>query len=654
MDRWLDHLPPWLSLLALAPSGLFAPGDLAVMVVPLILAAVVEWRQWILDRWRRALELGALASVLLMGAAHIGLLQLLGYLIFILCGIRLVLPRTLPQRRQILLMGFLVFLMAAMSLPSLDFALWAILWTAGAAACLIHQAWSIPASRPPLRPLGAWTLAILLIAAACFMGLPRVKADNRLSAWGIRGFGSGIGLAEALDLSERGPLRNQTGVALRVAPRGTLSPSHREQLAGRMELLKGFCLEALEGARWEVAPQTPQRNRIRVAKPTDPELSPGIGLEFQLAPTSTSLIPLPYGTLILRGPRAWLLEPQPGGGIGWEPPPRHTVSMELAMEGGPLETEPLGQERRIFLTQTSGDTKSADRWSRRIAPEDLPAAAMAALLTAELRSYRYTLSNPSGRAADPLEDFLERTQAGHCEYFASALACALRSRQIPARVAVGYRLGPWIPEGGYWLVTQNEAHSWVEYYDAAARCWRIADPTPTAAGGSAYPLMTRLRHLQDALIYRWDRYILRFSGEDQATGLDWLQRQGEALTASPDRWRRPLEVLIAAGGLGLALWIMRRFKGSRRSPSGIRELTPLLRRTRRICPPAPGETARAWLSRLAALAPTQQERLLRLADEVDLATYGPGSHQTLRALAREASRNFSLPPGAPMEGRGFR
>ena len=174
------------------------------------------------------------------------------------------------------------------------------------------------------------------------------------------------------------------------------------------------------------------------------------------------------------------------------------------------------------------------------------------MLERALRQFRYTLDNPSGQAANPLEDFLERTQAGHCEYFASAMALMLRARGVPARVVNGFRLGPWIPEGGYFRVSQDQAHSWVEYWDQGR--WHVADPTPAGAGqgprGRPLGLGILTRWL-DTLRYHWDRHVVRFSDQDQVAGLSWLQAR---IQGWEWRWKAPPAGLswgLAAAGRGL-------------------------------------------------------------------------------------------------------
>ena len=53
--------------------------------------------------------------------------------------------------------------------------------------------------------------------------------------------------------------------------------------------------------------------------------------------------------------------------------------------------------------------------------------------------YRYTLQLPRTQPADPIANFLLERRAGHCEYFASAMAVMLRAIGIPSRLATGSR-----------------------------------------------------------------------------------------------------------------------------------------------------------------------------------------------------------------------
>jgi hypothetical protein len=224
----------------------------------------------------------------------------------------------------------------------------------------------------------------------------------------------------------------------------------------------------------------------------------------------------------------------------------------------------------------------------------------------------------------------------------------LRHRGVPARVANGYRLGPWIEEGGYFLVTQSEAHSWVEYYDPASAGWRVADPTPSAPGSlfDSGTFLARLARWSDTVRFRWDRDVVRFSDQDQLAGAAWaMDRLGSLASWRPGRPARVLGILGLLGALG---WFGRghgrrwlALAGARKAgPGRIRELRPLVRKAGLILPPLPQETARAWLGRMASLRPQRAAQLASLAREADAAIYGRKPGAALKAMAREEARHW--------------
>jgi hypothetical protein len=661
LARWIDHLPPWISLGAIVSSGVFSPLELTVMAAPLVAASVVEARRWSVVRYRRFLELGALAVLLLQIALRIGLVPTTVNTLFILCGIRLVLPREAPQRRQLLLMGFLLFLVTAIATFEMDFLFWALVWTAGACLVLLHQTWEASsalgrslARPPPYRQVLGWTAASIVLASLCFLVLPRQTLGLRFFPWGVAGLsGSTAGLSDTVELLDKGPISGNREIVLRVIPAEKLNAERRARYEEAFELLRGITLEGLEGQRWEALWDTPQPPQFLASafdwerRNAHPSL---LGAELFVAPNPFGIIPLPMvGWVGPIPPPGMPLRRGAGGSTRWESPSRRPVPLKILVETEPppgFVPSPRGA-RLERLTSTGKDTEAALAWSRRIAPEAMTPAGLSRRLAAELRAYAYTLDNPSGQALNPLQDFLERTRAGHCEYFASALALALRHRGVPARVVNGYRLGPWIEEGGYWLVTQNQAHSWVEYFDSEKRAWRIEDPTPASPAGGigAETLWAAAQRWTDALRFRWDRHVMRFSDEDQMAGLTWIQTRASAL---PD-WRPTRRIAVMVGcalAFLLALRaLIRRFGGRSaprppRGPRGILALKPLLRWTEGRFPPAPGETARAWLARLADARPELQGQLRELANETDAVGYGGQKDAHLKHLAKEMARAF--------------
>jgi transglutaminase-like putative cysteine protease len=81
----------------------------------------------------------------------------------------------------------------------------------------------------------------------------------------------------------------------------------------------------------------------------------------------------------------------------------------------------------------------------------------------------------------PLVDFITRTQAGYCQHFAGAMALMLRYLGVPARVAAGFSSGQYDKKSGEWIVTDHDAHEWVEAWFKGWG-WVPFDPTPSRGG----------------------------------------------------------------------------------------------------------------------------------------------------------------------------
>jgi hypothetical protein len=81
----------------------------------------------------------------------------------------------------------------------------------------------------------------------------------------------------------------------------------------------------------------------------------------------------------------------------------------------------------------------------------------------------------------PISQFLLRTRAGHCEYFATATALLLRYAGIPTRYVTGYSVQESSGLNNY-IVRERHAHAWVIYYDRLKGSWNELDTTPSGWG----------------------------------------------------------------------------------------------------------------------------------------------------------------------------
>ena len=77
----------------------------------------------------------------------------------------------------------------------------------------------------------------------------------------------------------------------------------------------------------------------------------------------------------------------------------------------------------------------------------------------------------------PLVDFINNTKQGYCQHYAGAMTLMLRLLGIPSRVAVGFTSGTYDKDDKEWVVSDSNAHAWVEVYFPRFG-WIPFDPTP--------------------------------------------------------------------------------------------------------------------------------------------------------------------------------
>lgn len=184
-------------------------------------------------------------------------------------------------------------------------------------------------------------------------------------------------------------------------------------------------------------------------------------------------------------------------------------------------------------------------------------------------------------AADPVDAFLFEKKRGYCEFFASSFAVLLRLSGVPARLVGGYYGGSYNEFGGYYLVTEETAHVWVEALVDGR--WVRLDPSRLAQNAQTALMAPRGgsirfdRSLADAVDYYWTRLVLTYD----------LGRQMQLLQQTNLRLRRlnmpaPSPRLLGYGlaAVAAAALLIAWLRRSRRSPEQ-RLLGQFLRQVRR-------------------------------------------------------------------------
>jgi hypothetical protein len=163
--------------------------------------------------------------------------------------------------------------------------------------------------------------------------------------------------------------------------------------------------------------------------------------------------------------------------------------------------------------------------------------------------YTYTLNLVGKPGDDPLANFLFVTKAGHCEYYASAMAIMLRTLGIPSREVNGFLPGDYNDLGGDYIVRASDAHSWVEAY-FPENGWIVFDPTPAAAG-SETGILTRLGRYVDWVEITWSEWVVGYDFAHQLAMAQNLQQTSRSWTTNLRTWYQKKE---EAARIRLRVW----------------------------------------------------------------------------------------------------
>jgi protein-glutamine gamma-glutamyltransferase len=235
-------------------------------------------------------------------------------------------------------------------------------------------------------------------------------------------------------------------------------------------------------------------------------------------------------------------------------PPAHAEQLRAA------STDYRDEIREDYLQLPEGLDARITELARQVTAPGKNPYDKAKVLEQFLRSrFRYTLKLTENSGADPLARFLFVTRAGHCEYFASAMAIALRTQGIPTREVNGFLAGEYNDLAGDYIVRASDAHSWVEVY-FPGNGWVTFDPTPPTAEDAGF--LSRLGKYVDWFELSWAEWVINYDFGHQLQMAQIVQRNSRSWSDAARNWfehaqirnRQRLKTLqIRHGMIGLLL-----------------------------------------------------------------------------------------------------
>jgi hypothetical protein len=415
------------------------------------------------------------------------------------------------------------------------------------------------------------SVPILLFTVALFVVFPRVGLSLLLLSRPRSG--RMIGFSGKVDLGQIGTLRSDPTIALRVhIPDLPASPPQR-----RVMHLRGTALDHYDGRTWTQS-QKMTRTIAQAGEmvsfagvPAQGERGWRIELEpFEppvlfLAPHAKA-IELAKGSTISPGGSLSMVH-GPEGELRYQAPSDRVIRYEMfVIKSGDSVTYPrLRASDRSRYLQLPEDMperigKLAAEWTKDVDGE----SRRADIIESRLRSeFRYDLSSPSGKSAQPLDHFLFESKRGHCEYFSTAMAVMLRTLGIPSRNVTGFIGGTYNKFGNFYAVRQGDAHSWIEAHVDGR--WVTFDPTPPGAAapqGEIDGVLASMRDFFEAISQRWNQHVLGYDLRQQVSLFESLSsKDGKPFRMmQKPRWRIALALLgvLIAGVCGYLLYRRRK------------------------------------------------------------------------------------------------
>lgn len=454
--------------------------------------------------------------------------------------------------------------------------------------------WALWAARPRRYAPAVW---IALLGLAAGIGYGAQHGMSWLQGWMEEAVPEWLAASgtrtdpysSRTDLGHIGKLKDDDAIVLRVRPEGALQPPallHRASYNGYFGttwMVRNAPLTPRPpdaAARWILAPSGTASRRVTI---------------FDASPRGNPVLSLPRGTVEVLGLVAPFIKMNGLGTVQAEVAPGHFNYIAVYGAGAATDAAPGDEDLRLPRNEQALFVQMARELGLAGLP---PQRAIAEVRQFFARGFGYSLWQPGAeRGASALADFMLKTRAGHCEYFATATALLLRAGGIPARYATGFAVREYSRLENAYVVRARHAHAWASAWVNGA--WVDVDTTPSnwasveAEGASWWSPVSDL--------WSWTSFRL----SRLAAGA-----RDEATTAA--LWTGI--ALLLGAWLGWRLYLQRRMlvigggrpalKSGAGPVGGDSEFFLVERALARLgLPREPGETVMAWLSRIASRLP---------------------------------------------------
>jgi hypothetical protein len=368
--------------------------------------------------------------------------------------------------------------------------------------------WALWINRAHRLPALAWCTLFLLITGAAFYGQSRMVEvqtffENKISELivkfaGRKDFDPG---QTQTSMGRIGSLKQSSRVVMKVkSESGRVPEKILECTYGKLDgnIWKSgdfqrnhYHFEAVQiepdATTWNLSTNVPIKGALRV---------------IQRVNRRRALLAVPFGTYQLKELAAGVVETNYFGVIRVKDSPG---LLNFVARFGPVETDTWEAGRRLPIEDEEAIEKIADEMNIDNLPDDEKIKAIPKFFENRFRYTTYQQAQELGlHNRTPLSNFLLKTHAGHCEYFATATVLLLWHYGIPARYATGYAVSELSHEEDAYIIRERDGHAWAVAHVNGE--WVEVDSTPPGWAEAEAAEFPRYQDLKDA----WARFVFGF------------------------------------------------------------------------------------------------------------------------------------------------
>jgi protein-glutamine gamma-glutamyltransferase len=410
----------------------------------------------------------------------------------------------------------------------------------------------IPVARLPLTAITLLVL-IALFALPLFFALPRVGGAGLGS--NSKGLSNVTGFSDSVSLGEIGSLLQNDQIVMRARIDKT-GGKNLDSLHWR-----GVALDSFDNKRWSKSKKDFRESFVKLERGffliDYPSTTAASTIQtIYLEPIDTPVLFALSRPLAVEGSFPSELYKDSEGAITFQRGNYERLSYKVNSdrflpdtsqlktdnENYPAETKrylqlPAKFDERIAVLAEQVTEKQSNRYDKAKAVENY--------LQTE---FGYTLEMKA-KGEEPLADFLFNVRAGHCEYFATAMAVMLRTQGIATRIVNGFQQGEYNETADVFVVKQKDAHSWVEVYFPRENAWVPFDPTPSAGrfddSLASSGIYGKFNSYLVALETFWIQYFVSYDNQEQKTLIRSVKNSFVEYQAKTSVWLNEMQYRLS-------------------------------------------------------------------------------------------------------------